>query len=123
MIDFLVKYFKILLVYALSAVQTLLGWYMFSPLMMDGSDVMWSSYIFGMVIHIAICLFVIWLRVGEIEFMFWPIVFEILLSPIAVLRTLISFGAWIFRRESPELDFDLPSGTWDMMVCFLFHIY
>ena len=124
MLDAIRKYFNILLVYVLSFAQTILGWYMLSPWLFPPTGQMnWTGYIVGMVFHVLICLWVLWIRVGEIEYLFWTILFEIALAPLAFVRTIVSIVAWIARREAPELDFDLPSGKWELVLCYLFHIY
>lgn len=122
MIDFIVKYIKILLVYAMSAVQSLFGIYLLLPLVSDTEITSVGTYIFGLVLLVVSCLFVLWLRLGEIEYLFWEVIIEVVLAPIAVFRTVVSFLAWIIRRKSPELDFDFCSGFWDLLWCYLFHI-
>lgn len=122
MIDFIVKYTKILLVYALSAVQTVFGWGLLSLWINDSQSMSIGSFIIGALVLVGTCLLVLKLRVGEISYLFWAIIFEVALSPFAVFRTIISFLAWIFRREAPELDFDFCDGFWELIWCYLFYI-
>ena len=118
------KFIKTLIVYVISAMQTVTGIFIWmaviDPTSMNNKaesvfDV--NGFIPAVIILVVLSGIVMAIRCGN---PFITIV-EFVISPIALLRSLISLILWIAKREMPELEYGYCYDTKDMIKCYLFY--
>ena len=114
--------FKTILIYLLSVPQSVLGFYAYSVLLnkpkkeysalnnFSGTSEKWLTMGFwvAIVFLLLISLFVIWLRLTEDFELFHGALFtvlEVVISPVAFLRALISIVVWIASKDAPTTNF------------------
>ena len=125
--------FKTIIIYLISLVQSLLGMFLYSAFLNPpktsgpwGNTVTLSpfktpGFWVAAVFLIGLCLLVMWMRLDEMDMAAALLIVDVILSPLAFLRTIVSIITWIATGDEPELDFRDAGEMGEKVLCFLIY--
>ena len=128
------KAFKAIIIFLLSIIQTFIGCFIYAMIFeppIDNSYQGWigdpprlspfeaPGFIPALIFLLIISAAIMWMKLDELDYMWLFIIFDLVLSPIAFIRTIVAIVLWI-KSGDIKLDFDDCDEMENKVICFLF---